>query len=202
MNRNSTDQHIEKDAHLPRKIFHLIFTTAIPLALYFDLFSLKIFTILLGFLTFFYVGLDLLRISNRSINYYYVTWFKFLLKTQEMERLTGASYYLIGALFLTIFFSKPVVIVSLLYISLGDPVAALIGKRYPLFKLLNNKSAGGSLSFFGVCLVISLVFGSNLGILPCLAGSFVATISELVSSKVDDNLSTPVAAAVVITLLG
>lgn len=88
----------------------------------------------------------------------------------------------------------------------ADPVAALVGKPFPLKKYTifgNTKSIGGSFSFFVVSFALSYYYllqtGSVMNILLIsLTHALVLTIIEAVSSKGLDNLTIPIASVLFI----
>lgn len=141
-----------------------------------------------------------------------------LLRTHERQgAITGATYYLISTLLCIHFFDKPLAIVCIFFMVLGDMSAALVGKRWGKTKLIGEKSLEGSLACFVVCTAISLVFfyfpETHLWKLPPLAtahrfhpllgigGAFIATVVELLPFRLDDNLTVPLIAGAVMQVL-
>jgi dolichol kinase len=105
-----------------------------------------------------------------------------------------------------IYFYLPILILAVC-----DPVAALLGKQWPIgkFKILNEtKTLIGSSAFFvssfALSLIVFLGFGSDdlsKLIFPIALISLSAAIIEAVSQKGFDNLFIPVIVAGVMTLL-
>ena len=106
-------------------------------------------------------------------------------------------------------FAKPAVEAALPILGFSDPVASLVGKRWGRRRLFRDKSYAGTLAFFGAGLVtvgILLVLSRpELGmpriftVSVCL--SAVGAVTELFSSRIDDNFSIPVVCAAVGALL-
>jgi dolichol kinase len=114
---------------------------------------------------------------------------------------TGATYILLSACFSIGLFAKPIAIAAIAYIIVGDSFAAVIGRRYGRHKF-GRKSIEGSLGcLIGTLLVASLgsLYGLTLGF--AVAGAFVATIIEAISTKIDDNVTVPLASGLVLTIL-
>ena len=93
---------------------------------------------------------------------------------------------------------------ALLFLSLGDPAAALVGKRVRGPRLV-GKSPGGTLAFIAVALsVIGILVG--LGVVQfhwsLMVGAVVAGLVELAPLPVDDNLTTPLIAGGIMQLSG
>jgi dolichol kinase len=84
-----------------------------------------------------------------------------------------------------------------------------VGKRWGRWKLLGEKSLLGTLGFFGATLVATAVFlllvAPGLGVLSilgiCAAVALVGAVTELLSSRLDDNLTIPLVAGGVAYLL-
>ena len=112
-----------------------------------------------------------------------------VLRSHERKgAITGATYYLIGAFLPILLFPKILAIVCISFMILGDMAAALIGKKWGRTKLFPRKSLEGSLACFFVCVLIALVkFNPTVAII----GALVATVVELLPTKLDDNLTMP-----------
>jgi dolichol kinase len=105
-----------------------------------------------------------------------------------------------------IYFYLPILILAIC-----DPIAALVGKRWPLgkFKILKEtKTLVGSLAFFVssfvLCVVVFLAFGMDhlfSLISAAILLSVATTIVEAASQKGFDNLFIPVCAAAVLLLM-
>ena len=128
-----------------------------------------------------------------------------LFRPTERFTLSGSTYVLLANLVCPLLFAKEVAVAALLMMSISDAAASLIGRRVRGV-LLGGKSVAGSAAFLISAVVIVLL------ILPAkpiagLAGALVATAVELVplrwgGIRIDDNLTIPLAAGVVMTLLG
>ena len=110
--------------------------------------------------------------------------------------MTGATFYAVAALLAVAFFSKMVAISSLLFLTLGDSAASLVGTRFGHHRLY-GKSAEGSAACLLVCSVIGWVLLRWTG----LMGAITATLTELAPLPVDDNLRIPIVSEVVMQLV-
>ena len=93
--------------------------------------------------------------------------------------------------------------VALMVLAVGDPTAALIGRRFGRIRLVHGRSLEGSLAFFGAGVLMALagllIYYPMLSwwTLAALAGfgALCGAVAELFSRRIDDNLSIPVSAA-------
>lgn len=150
------------------------------------------------------VTLELARQRLTALNRLLVRWLAPLLKGDEDRRITGSTYMLAGALGALLLFDRTPAAVALLFLALGDPVAALVGRPAPGPRLW-GKSPVGALAFMAAGMsgvgAWVLLWG-----LPwhwgLVAGAAAAALVELLPLPVDDNLSIPLAAGAVLRLAG
>lgn len=119
--------------------------------------------------------------------------------------LLGTTNFLIANLFCIIFFSKSVAIASLVFLTYGDAMATIIGKKYGKIRLFKGKSLIGTGSFFATCVVLGIGIkflpGIQLAFPVVLIGAFVAAIVELLPIPLDDNLTVAPVTCVVMEIL-
>ena len=148
--------------------------------------------------------LEAARFRLPNLNRLMVGWLKPLLKETEDRRITGATYIAVSALLAFLIFDKPVAVTALFFLSLGDPVAALVGGRMGGYRVF-GKSPWGSLAFMVVALAVAGVL-SGAGVISfhwaLAAGAGVAAVAELVPLMVDDNLTIPLLGGAAMTLMG
>lgn len=112
---------------------------------------------------------------------------------------TGAAYILATVCLVIALFDKPVAIAALAFIMTGDTAAALIGRKFGKHKY-GHRSLEGSLAFL-VAAIITTFFIPGLPLIIGLIGALVATITEAVSFKIDDNATVPLVSGLVMHLL-
>jgi len=128
---------------------------------------------------------------------------KVILKQKERFRPTGTTYLLLASFVTFFFFYKYIAITALLFLAVGDPLAAAIGQKYGRHHLF-GKSLEGSWGCLVSCLSIGLVLAattSEISIVIAISGAFCATFIEFLPIKVDDNLTIPLASAGIMTLV-
>ena len=174
-----------------RRLFHLIAGSSIPIA---GIFAASAHMVIaLAALSAAALALDLVRFRLGWLNRYFLRWLAPLLKGSEKSRITGATYLLIAALAVFWLFDSTIAVASLLFLSLGDPAAALVGRPMPGPRIW-GKSPGGTAAFLAVSLAVVGVLAAT-GVIEyhwgLLVGAAVAALVELASLPPDDNLTVP-----------
>lgn len=180
---------------LQRKIWHLAGTSIIPTAYYLETVPRGWAVIIVALVTVVFVTLDTIRVRVRRYNEAFNARLKGFLRKDERTCLVSSSYVLMAATGSMILFRPDVACAAMFYSAIGDPAACVIGKGYGRLRLGNGKSWEGAAAMFAACSVFSAaVFGLSM---VWLAGAFAATVIELYTGPVDDNLSVPLGAGAV-----
>ena len=138
-----------------------------------------------------------------SVNRALMWLFSKVAHPHEAFRVNSATWFASAMLLLAAVGDPMVITVALATLAVGDPVAALVGRRYGSIKLVHGRSLQGTLAFvvvaFGAALAgLSLYFPSvALGSRVALAGmgAVAGALAELFARRIDDNLAIPSAAA-------
>lgn len=154
------------------------------------------------------IGLDLLRLRWSALNRLFLWLFKRVLRPSELNRPSGSAAMMAGVIVIILVFSREVVLLTLLFLALADPIASYFGIRYGKDKLIGNKSLQGTLAAFVVCFVLAVGFfhfnhiaSERLIVVSLLAG-LIGAVSELVPVwHLDDNLVFPVLSAAMLSAL-
>ena len=183
-----------------RKLLH-ISSCSIALSYLWFFKDRSIMLIIVGILTLISIFIEILRKRSKYIKNIFERHFDFMLRQNEIEgSFTGATWLLLGN-FLTIFaFPIFVAVPALLYLSIGDATAALVGKNFRRFTI-GRKSLVGS--FFGFSFGLTFVSLVN-NVLPfhvVMFGSIVAMITEILPIAIDDNLTIPLLSGLTIMIL-
>ena len=180
-----------------RRLFHVFAGSTIPLA---GIFAPETaFLIALAVLAVGGLALDLARFGIGPFNRVYLRWMSPLLKSDEESHITGATYMLIAAVLVFWLYGKGVGVPVMFFLSLGDPAAAIVGRRMPGPRLL-GKSPGGTAAFVAVGAAIAgvlLAFGAIEYHWALWAGAVIAALVELAGIPPDDNLAIPLIAGTV-----
>ncbi|PJZ68398.1 dolichol kinase [Leptospira perolatii] len=216
-----------------RKAWHLL-GLAIPICYYLDVFhgafGLKnatwaIVTLVLVVCLFLLVILEFARFQIPVVQSVFVKLAGFLLKEEEKTRINGTFPYFLSCTFVVVFFPADITILSMLFLVIGDPMAAWVGVHFGKNRFSNGKSKEGIIAFILSTTFVGLwflyLFQSNpdlLGIYHLAAGNIVqnivlllpavivAALTELYSGTywnglIDDNLLIPVVSALVLGML-
>ncbi len=176
---------------LQRKTIHFL-TAAIPLYYHFShnekLVQWVAIVLAVGFLF-----VDVLRLKFSLVRKKFLNIFGKLLKTEEnSQRLTGATMLFVGMALTVLLFPQRQAVPALLFVTLADPLAALVGQRFGTPFIL-DKSLEGSAAFYLTAATVILVF-TNFSWWG-LVVAIVVTIVELLPIGVDDNLLIPLVTA-------
>ncbi len=120
-----------------------------------------------------------------------------MLKEDEAGGLTGATTLSMGFTVAAVLFPGTPALAGILFAGLGDPAAAVAGRRWGRIRYPGGKSVAGS----GTFLLVALAVGLALGLPPrvtVIAGLLV-TVVEAFSLRLDDNVYLPVLGAAAIS---
>tara|TARA_Y100000022_G_scaffold193337_1_gene196473 strand:+ start:1076 stop:1669 length:594 start_codon:yes stop_codon:yes gene_type:complete len=174
-----------------RKIVH-IFNIVIPL-IHLHLIKDKInMLIFLSSMLIFCLFIELLRTQNQLLSSFFKKYLFFMMRDSEKEgEITGATWVFVGSLLTIILIPKPFCFLSLFFLAIGDTFAALVGMNYPFYKI-GRKTLSGSIACFATCCIIGFSISFNIDSVVIIFGALVATLTELASGKINDNLSIPI----------
>jgi phytol kinase len=171
-----------------RKAVHLVSILIVIIYEYFGkgivLWVLVSFLVIMLFLDYFRLE------HNMKIPIFYKTY-----RESEANRFGGHIFFSLGAITAIAFCSKEIAYAAILMTTFGDMAGTLIGKFYGKRRVFsrifeNDKSIEGSLSEFGVDLLIGMLILGNPFVSLLMA--FFATLTETSVSKIDDNLVVPI----------
>ena len=120
----------------------------------------------------------------------------------ERFRVNSATWYATALLVLSLTVPPMIAAVAVAILGIADPSAAIVGRRYGKTRLVNGRSLEGTLTFVATGFLLStsillLLHGDVrwTGALVIAACATVpAALAELLSKRIDDNLSIPLAA--------
>ena len=150
-----------------------------------------------------FIVLEAVRLRNSVVNEWFFRWFGALLRQNERTSFTGALFVLVASLLTFGLFSKEIAILSLAYLAVGDPAAAVVGKLVRGHKIF-SKTLEGNLACLAACLAAGFslkCLGLEVSPVMIVAGSLAAAVIQALPLPVNDNLSIPLFSAVVMHLL-
>ena len=183
-----------------RKVIHLL-SAIIPLSYLWFIKDKSIMLSILIILTLFALLVEFLRNNGGHFSKWFHDIFQFMLRDNESKgEHTGATWLLIGWTITVMLFKMPIAVAALLFLSIGDSFAAIIGKLYPIIKI-GDKTLSGTLSGFITSFLIVLLINQSLLPIIILSGSIVAMTVELIPSRLNDNLTMPIISGLIMMYL-
>jgi dolichol kinase len=129
--------------------------------------------------------------------------FRHIIRPRERYQVNSATYMVVAMLLIGLTLPQPAVCAAILVLALGDPIASLVGQRWGRVRLANDKTLVGCLAFFVTSMVVTSTYflWAVPDSVPRLLGvafliSMVGTITELKTTRLDDNFTIPVVCAV------
>ncbi len=186
-----------------RKVFHTV-GGLVLLAIYHLLAPRPAFTAYASLLAAVLL-FDLARLRLPALNAWALERMGTLIRPGEAGTISGSPAYIVGVALTLFLFDLPVATAAVLFLVFGDVSATLVGESWGKTKF-RGKSAEGTAAF----VVAGLLAGAaphlfGLGVaLPILAAGVAtaAVVEVMMPLGLNDNLSIPLSAAAVMTLLG
>ena len=182
-----------------RKIIHL-FSLIIPFGYLYLITDKYVMVQILIVLNIIFLFFDITRHRIVWIQSIFKYFFNDMLRGHEQRgHLTGATWVIIGSLISILIFTKYVAVIALIFMSLGDTAAGLIGQKFGKHKV-GNKTWEGFLAGLIICFIVAI----NFPFLPLkisLVGALVAMIMELLPIPLDDNFKIPLGSGAIMMML-
>jgi len=159
---------------------------------------------IVGIATSFFVyawSMEFLRRRSPAFNERLMKLYGPVAHDHEWHRVNSATWYASALFLLSLTGSYLVCSIAVMVLAVGDPMAAIIGRRFGNTKLINGRSLEGSVAFVLVAAIITGVllglFRSDIGVVAGLGvaapGALAGSIAELFSRRIDDNFTIPLA---------
>lgn len=188
-----------RDGELARKAIHYL-ATLIPLTYYFLLDRSTMITVMAVCFVIILIG-EHLRMRRPAFRRLYLKIFGWMIRPYEYENhLTGATYVFLGALLVASLFPKEIAVIALLFLTVGDPSACLVGLSIGRIRLIGNKTLEGTLAFI-LAGLLATFWIPGVPFLIKIIGVTIACLVELIPWKVDDNWLIPTVSALCMYLL-
>jgi dolichol kinase len=154
--------------------------------------------------------LEITRRRSEAINRFCLALFGPTAHPHEAERINSATWYTTALVLLALTGVVPAALAALAVLGVGDPAAAIVGRRFGRIPLAHGRTLEGTLAFVGAGSVTAgVLLGmlhpalglGTIGLMGLAAGTLGAA-AEVLSRRVDDNLTIPLAAFVGAWLVG
>ena len=182
-----------------RKAIHL-FNLIIPFGYWFIIPDQNQFKIIIITFTALFILADYFRKKSKIIKKLFIIFFNKMLREHELKgQFTGATWVMISASVTILVFPKYIAIISLIFMSIGDTFAALIGRKFGKLKIY-DKSFEGFLGGLIACLVAAYCY-EPLPFYISGFGALAAMLFETLPLPLDDNFRIPIGSAIIMTIL-
>ena len=159
----------------------------------------EIMVILLGCLCLFAILLEISRKKWDTVESLFEKHFNFMLRQSEFDGgLTGATWLLFGSTITLFLFPIHIAVPSLLFLTVGDAFAAIVGKVIPVRKIGDKYLSGtiaGIVTSCAIALWINQILPGEIIILSAVASMLV----EVAPIPMNDNLTIPLTGGLVMS---
>lgn len=153
-------------------------------------------------------SLETARRFSPKLNDRLMRFFGKVAHAHERHKVNSSTWYATALMLLALFCSRPVAALAVAVLGVGDPAAALVGRRFGKTVLRAGRSLEGSLAFLLAASAISLAVSVWMRSGPMTEHFVIATvagcagaIAEFLSKRLDDNFTIPLAVAVSLSVL-
>ena len=155
---------------------------------------------ILGFLVFLTIIIDISRKEYQPLNRLILSLLGPLFKPEEQQReLTGASTLGLGLFILFIILPEEFFVASAWIMILSDTLAALMGRILPVYRFQNQKSIGGSGTFF-ICTLFILQY-ANIPLIPGFLMAIILSAVEFFWKGTLENMAIGFTAALLLLIM-
>ncbi len=185
-----------------RSIFHMVNSIGVLMLLQHLLDRTGIIYAACGFALFAWT-VEALRVKFKGVTRFFMIFMRNIAHPHEHYRVNSSTWFGTALAIMSLTTMPMPATIGVMVLGLADPVAAIVGRRYGRTKLYNSRTLEGSAAFVVAGFVISLVMlaiyypsvSLGAGMVISIAGAVFGAVAELFSTKLDDNLTIPIAAA-------
>ena len=176
---------------ISRKAIHL-FASVIPLGYYLVIPDRWLVLKILFLCSVFSIAIELGRKRVPRLELFFNRWFYFMLRKHESRgKTTGATWLLIGSCITIGLFPKEIAVPALLFLTVGDTFAAIVGITFPMGRI-KGKTISGSITGLILSLAVILPIMHDINAEILILGGVAAMLIELSPIPLNDNLTIPV----------
>jgi len=170
-----------------RKLFHLM---EVPLLLAYSIIRYiwtgQIAILILTAFLLILLEIEYIRLEVRPN----IPQFLNLFRRKERNNITGTVFFIMATIIAFAVFDYGIALVALLLTVFGDLASALVGIKWGKHKLFRNKTVEGFLAGLLMNLLVGVLFLGNFPLI-FIPMALVASVVELMTNKLDDNLTVP-----------
>ena len=148
-------------------------------------------------------AMEIGRKRSPRFNDFLMSFMHHVAHPHEWNRVNSSTWYTVALLGLALTRQTWICAIGVVVLGVGDPLAALVGRRWGRIKLVNNRSLEGTTTFilsaglagFAALLIFHPEFGRSTSLAIAFAAAVAGGLAELYSHSLDDNLTIPLASA-------
>lgn len=152
---------------------------------------------------------EICRRLSPAINLRLMAFFGPLAHAHEYHRVNSGTWYATALGLLAVSGNLLAASLAVVVLAVGDPVAALVGRRYGRTTIRANRSLEGSLAFVAAAALAGLAvlriyypaLGLEASLSLALVGALAGMLAELYSRRVDDNFTIPVTVGIAVSVM-
>lgn len=179
----------------PRKAIHFA-SIIVPLSILY--LPLKWVRLVLIVLAVAMLVTDLIKFHHPKIRSYFTEFFGHLIRRHEHVGIMGSTYMIIVSLLVTYLFDRDIAAASLIFLMVGDFMAAMVGKAWGRTKIYGNKTLEGFLGGFLASFLAAWLIVRGIPPQQLAAAALVAMVVEVWPIPVDDNFRIPLLSGLVL----
>ena len=147
------------------------------------------------------VTLEVTRRLSPRVNAICMAAFGSTAHAHEAHRVNSATWYAVAVLAMALCEQTVPAAIALVTHGVGDPIAAIVGRRFGHVRLFGARTLEGSLAFVLSATIAAMAYVSivhpEVGLVRAFvavcAGALAGAFAELFSRRIDDNFSVPLA---------
>lgn len=174
-----------------RKLFHLM---EVPVLIGYTLvrhfFNERLATLIITVIFLLLLEIEYVRLEYKPK----IPKFFDVFRNREQNNVTGTIFFISATIIVFAAFDYPIAVTALLLTVFGDLAAALVGIKFGRHYLYKDKTLEGLLAGFTMNCVVGYLFLPSYPLI-FLSMALVASIVELLTGKLDDNLTVPLFSA-------
>lgn len=132
-------------------------------------------------------SLDLLRLVSPRVNILFFRVLRPFASPREAQGIASSTWFILGIFLSVTIFPRSVAIPAILVLSLADPAASYVGRRWGR-RPFGSGTVEGSLVFLVTALLILVPVA---GLVVGATAALIVTLAERVPWRLDDNLVIP-----------
>jgi dolichol kinase len=141
--------------------------------------------------------IDLVKIHHPKLRSYFTAFFGHLIRRHEHAEITGSTYMIVSALLASYLFDREVAAASLVFLIVGDTLAAIVGKAWGRTRICGAKTLEGFLAGLLSSFVAATLLVPDLSLFQTAVAALTASIIEILPIPVDDNFRIPIVSGLV-----